>query len=573
MVTVHDLLEHTMLAAAFRGWQPPEAPWLSVPDARWKKVPEAPAGLYDKEFVPIWDYEEPDYKDGKVRIGPLKCRVSGMNYMPMPVCESIEWGHVTVCSRDFAGDKKEVTLPLEEKYRIRKEKAFLRKGYVPGSDTLWRLLSKTDKSFEYVFGYEFPWQSPSNTFSIEPQTLSSDQLLSSFDNPPAAGCVFAPGAQDAITLRSSSLRVVVVVTLVCCKEADYGLLNAGRFYPMIMVATNQEVETVTGRVTLARPPKNYMPKMGDELMNEPIRTILFTDRNEKKVPDYARKSLDFSAGGKAEAGEHLAPNLAWDQSFDYYELDPYKAGESSTYVMAFPQDRKDKQKRAVKNAEVLSYEKVLDEWNADSSVKLNYLATNFENPKRRNVTKMAGEGEFDNIHLAPTMRVEGGENLTLTVHGIRKDSLRGLDAITMAPFCIHDCMHMHVRWTNMSPFTAHHGWDGDTPNALPGAPLVPPNQRVTLKLLSPFQFEYRVEAHKVKPGKWQIMLHHGAAYSLSDNALGKALKMVSEESGVSAEHSAWGMMYWNLAWVMGTDNKQHPRLFWEEGTLEKLRAG
>ena len=56
---------------------------------------------------------------------------------------------------------------------------------------------------------------------------------------------------------------------------------------------------------------------------------------------------------------------------------------------------------------------------------------------------------------------------------------------------------------------------GTPPNAIPGAPLVPANQKVTLNLTSSHAFEYVAETENAKSAKWQIMMHHGAAYSLS----------------------------------------------------------
>ena len=134
-------------------------------------------------------------------------------------------------------------------------------------------------------------------------------------------------------------------------------------------------------------------------------------------------------------------------------------------------------------------------------------------PLRGKIVKTAGQGEFDNLHIAPKMVVRPQY---VTSKRIPKEKLLGLDRITMAPFCFHDCLHMHVRWGAGDNDAQNRGWrDEETPNALAGAPLVPTNQKVTLNLLSPTSFEYIAEAQGVRAGTWQIMLHDGPADALN----------------------------------------------------------
>ena len=112
------------------------------------------------------------------------------------------------------------------------------------------------------------------------------------------------------------------------------------------------------------------------------------------------------------------------------------------------------------------------------------------------VLNSAGQGEFDNVHIAPKMFVPASAidwpDFGVAGPPSMRRAYESVKEITMAPFCVHDCLHMHVRWgewigTNV--FTsdpAFRGWVGDDlPNDDNGSglPLVPANQKITLKLL------------------------------------------------------------------------------------------
>jgi hypothetical protein len=189
---------------------------------------------------------------------------------------------------------------------------------------------------------------------------------------------------------------------------------------------------------------------------------------------------------------------------------------------------------------------------------------------RERITKTAGQGEFDNIHIAPKMVIRPEY---LTSDRIPKEKLIGLDRITMAPFCFHDCMHMHFRWGADYKDIQNRGWlDEETPSGLAGAPLVPPNQKVTLNLLSPTSFEYIAEVQGVRTGTWQIMLHHGLAYALNSKyRLTIVRKSVNRGNGVQVSKGEWALMYWNLRWYPASDGVQYERLSWAKDALPNLR--
>src|SRR5262249_3989557 len=98
------------------------------------------------------------------------------------------------------------------------------------------------------------------------------------------------------------------------------------------------------------------------------------------------------------------------------------------------------------------------------------------------------------------------------------------DNIVMAPFCPHDCFHMHWRWSdNGNEEPGAWGFKAGQPCKLAGAPLVPENQDVFLVPLQAHQVSYLAMARgtiedgfarQLPANEWQIFCHHGAGYGL-----------------------------------------------------------
>lgn len=116
------------------------------------------------------------------------------------------------------------------------------------------------------------------------------------------------------------------------------------------------------------------------------------------------------------------------------------------------------------------------------------------------VEKVAGQGAFDNIHMAPEM-----------VYQQR--------AAAMAPICQHDCLHMHWRWSKKFGDKPVLGFSDGAPYSKPGAPLIPENQDLSVSLTDT-TFTYVPEAKIARAGEWQIFMHHGGAYVVSLNPPG-----------------------------------------------------
>jgi hypothetical protein len=122
------------------------------------------------------------------------------------------------------------------------------------------------------------------------------------------------------------------------------------------------------------------------------------------------------------------------------------------------------------------------------------------------VLKMARQGEYDNFHLAPKMMAPA---LAAEYPGW------GFDNLSMAPFCLHDCFHTHWRWARPYHKKPVRGWGPGGPHEVVGAPMVPLNQDVEIVSDGESAFCYRAIAHRAPAGSWQVVYHHGSAYSVS----------------------------------------------------------
>jgi hypothetical protein len=104
----------------------------------------------------------------------------------------------------------------------------------------------------------------------------------------------------------------------------------------------------------------------------------------------------------------------------------------------------------------------------------------------------------------------------------------GLDDISMAPFCAHDCFHMHWRWGANASSKWALGWDATSAHQVAGAPLVPLNQDVYIW----FRGQAKLSVHhmigradgsvdELEANEWQIVMYQGAAYAVQTEDLVK----------------------------------------------------
>ncbi|RKH01164.1 hypothetical protein D7X74_38030 [Corallococcus sp. CA047B] len=156
------------------------------------------------------------------------------------------------------------------------------------------------------------------------------------------------------------------------------------------------------------------------------------------------------------------------------------------------------------------------------------------------------QGDFDNIHMAPPMRAPPSIRYLYPQKELR------LDEIVMAPFCIHDCLHLHWRWLPTGENeTWMWGWDETGPYAVAGVPHIPVNQHLRVEMESTHAFVYSVHADTAMPaGQWQYVLHEGLAYGLNANPQWLARLMQTGtallERWPPAAALSWAMFYWAL---------------------------
>jgi hypothetical protein len=259
----------------------------------------------------------------------------------------------------------------------------------------------------------------------------------------------------------------------------------------------------------------------------------------------------------------------WDNLFAYYSIDP-KPGGTLTVV--------DPARRVNRHVSGVSYGQ--------------HLVNDKDFGKRdMNFLKVTGQGDFDNVHIAPQM-IPPPLVIRLAEKDKKSEDLRkSLKATAMAPFCVHDCLHMHWRWSSDVGDIHNRGWKDGVPYSGMGTALVPENQMVRVQILSQYSIRYIAEVTgdrrfgdgPVPAGKWQVVLHHGAAYALSIGADGVLAKekmkiMINgpaqsdihdvgdkEYAGVKnwvrgdevfleGEAGSWAMFYWHLRYACNGDD-------------------
>jgi hypothetical protein len=149
-----------------------------------------------------------------------------------------------------------------------------------------------------------------------------------------------------------------------------------------------------------------------------------------------------------------------------------------------------------------------------------------------------------------------------------------LDNIVMLNACVHDCTHMHVRWSEFlntvnvaSDTTMLHGWGPHGPYTAPGLPQVPPNQTVFLSFDSSHAMKYRALAESCKAGQLQVFLHHGGAYAMDEWPDGNKGAMLAGVNAFSKLDSyqgkftdEWTEFYWRVRYTSDNHGKVIERL-------------
>lgn len=531
MPTLEQVLADTMLHTAARGIKLPLE--RRVPTSAVPRPTPAPAPSTDADVIqtnPIWSWSHDPANPRALRDITIRSRGMGMNYdMAATVARSIEFGDVKFT---FPGRQDAVVLPLVSAFHC--ATYALPSGRIADDASyLWRLPSEVDASIMHVFAYQLLGD------AVAPLALDQiDALGVNFMPSPLADalhrvyCVLAGESAAVATLAPP--RVLVCVSLTCCKElndaAPGEVVGAARLYPHVMVMSNVTGERIEATIEIQRP----MTAMshGDPEMSPRLAPLFVTDRNEPSI----------------------IPQVRWDNIFDYYTTQPHVDFADRPGGQHGPERR---EVGEVCFADPSARERTI----AGAVAVLNSVFTPVHEP--RSINKQARQGEFDNIHLAPRMRLE-----VRPTYGSEPPDV--LEDIAMAPFCVHDCLHMHLRWgTAGSPKKPLLGFsDNGAPHAKDGAPHVPPDQFVFIRLTSAQGFRYRaVATGPIVAGAWTCFMHHGLFYAIDvwpgpaseakiiaarmtvqDGAKQRMEPYMRGGTNFPSTRVSWAAFYWRLRW-------------------------
>jgi hypothetical protein len=524
MPTLKDLLGKTMLfTAAKAAGVDPWSTKVGKDDPVNCPAPSFNAST-DPQLQAIWQWVHDPSAPAKItgltaEVHPLRgdgSPVPGSSPMTMAVCDRIEALKVSVTLNK--GDAA-VDLPLTKDFVV--AKCFLQSGSVQASGSSatapgwWRLQSQVDASILVVFAYELvPGEFTSTPKAVPLSTLEEatfpapavgkddpdfievptgpDAGVNSNVPQSISGTAGAPQTlENTVTVVPMATWIIVCFSVTTCKlRPDFepgGVLGAGRVYPHVMVNSTRGLAAVETTLAVDRPAKSAM-KHDPEMMDD-IKPLFVTDTNEEHD---LFNVLSLSA---------IPPALPlWSNFFDYWDTDPPQGTE---FEMVAPSRSS---KRTVSGA--IQRER-------NPLPLRSFGAGIYESSS--DFKKFPSQGAYDNLHIAPRMQfVSNRGNPTIS-------------PIAMAPFCIHDCFHTHVRWGNPGgafpgmPISTK-GFRGRIPYQDEAAVLVPASQQVFIKLTSSGSavgFEYRaIQTGSILPSTWTVFYHHGSAYALEVSSPG-----------------------------------------------------
>lgn len=453
-------------------------------------------------------------------ISNLTCASHGMN---MVVCEKIKWEMITI---NVKGQTH--FLKLEKEFLL--DKFYSAEGEIKKKQSdLWVLPALTDPTMAIVFGFQFK---NNKFYPIDPKSTLDENFIPKKGEKPQPFKPQQLNKDKLNTIKVQPLRIIVVVEISTKKQKDdfepSGLVYAARFSPHMMLVSNYEIKWFKAEITLIRPAKT-MQGMAED-MNSEVGTILITETNTPITPIPPQ----YPISGK------LLPY--WDNLFDGHNFEPMLNNE---YVVVDP-----KGKHVPKDTKVI-----------------NYPISNPPKYSNRQVGALTGQGVYDNIHMAPTMKAPK------EIIKLRPEWKNELSKIIMAPVCFHDCLHMHWRWgwwlgagwlalEDAAPFW---GFNAEgKPNSVQGAPQVPPNQEIRIRVNNKHAFTYVAFAESdIKIGMWQIVMHHGGSYIVQFNPnkikeLEEVKKICTDETKDFGEgNKSWAMFYFNLRYgTVGATRKR-----------------
>lgn len=479
------------------------------------------------------------------------------------------------------------TLPLESKFHFQTWTVHSTRVDGGGGNRLWPVPGQLDYAVVHVFVFDVQKDG-----SVTPMAVDDYADRADLANLLRACRRYSPGAKKAVVqddaapvsqdlfkddlfrsggniatvevgretaVKTVPTRIAVAITLTCYRQTgDYQpagpfprTAGAARFWPVVQVVSTKRIAELRASIEFDRPSTSEWDASRGCHGSREISSMLVADTN---------------AGARLGTPSQSAPAANWSSLFNYY-------------VTNAEQD-------IGLNNEIHMVRAWKPEYRSDNSSVLR-RSPGAEDQVSRSLYKCARQGEFDNVHMSPKMSLVDAkfamvhENLANLGWGIGpaltttpvlvdlSDRARfKLDNLSMAPFCAHDCLHMHWRWTDAGPDSAQLGFEGYEPNMKPGAPMVPDAQDVYVWFRARGWLTYHAE-HADEEGapvaQWVPVLHHGAAYLTDSNtaAITAAQLDVNRRSRVRFLRSnnefdvvtipSWAAFYWNIRYYMEKD--------------------
>jgi len=494
MPTLDDLLANTMLFTGIKGAH--RKPLAAVPGKPFHSPKPDPTPLKDtrrddRETLvlgnPIWRFKWDPTLPGKFTNITIKTRGMGMDYrMAAGVFDRVEFRNCQIVR--INGEKHELLLGPDFMLG-----AWWQTVGTTGHTRMWPLEAKLDAGLVVAFGYKLTDDGirplpMSEVEDLGDELIPSEGLLRSFK--------FTAGDDGSQYVCIGPCRYIVLVELVLCKERpDFvpgELTGFARIHPHAFVWANEDLARVEIGVTLERP-VHPMACGAKEGMKDTIGLLAVADAND-----------EHSLSGK------FGTPVPWtDALYDYYECEPFtKIGARKLVHDADdPADPKKNDHPLQRKGEVtMADARFKQERMVDAKIKrlTPWLYNN--DPEIR---KCKRQGQFDSIHMAARMKAEF---LTLSTF---PPSTMVLDDIVMINTCLHDCVHMHVRWGEfLADQPILRGWGPGGPHTRMGVPSVPPNQSVFVSFPDKHSLVYRAVAENCRAGEAQVICHHGMAYAV-----------------------------------------------------------
>jgi hypothetical protein len=524
----------------------------------------------------LWSWQ----KAGPNQFVDINCRAREAGYKLHAVLPRVTFGldgapQVEV----ITAGAQQLLLPLDDEYMV--GQFFVEEGTVPkGGHRLWPLEMLHDSGLVMVFVYELSVDSsgqiivpfgkfqPSGAGNWQPVRPAEKELLA--EMAPAVpdkdawlevmtGPFMRKGGELAQTSattyddKTTSVlqpRIVVAISLATCRErADFepgGLVGMAKIFPNIMVCSSIWLSSLRATVKIERTPSTTALDSGN---GKSMGTCCnaYSEVGAMLVADANESGMQIDGPGPLDLPTQMP---FWGGTFAYVKPEAHMSytgqrlkvvDRSKTETRTYPGGTR----RLVLGSRELT-----------------------------SVKKEPGQGEWDNLHLAPALYLDlasmvriappklGDRGGSITSEYANDPATTHTDKVWMAPFCSHDCFHTHWRWSaEVGAAEWTYGWDATGPYKKAGAPMVPLHQDVELELHGPSSYSYHAQstyggAHL--PGTWDIVMHHGAAYAQSIVSWLKfwgAQINVTFQQGVTSFYDSKGtqltvghapLMYWLL---------------------------